>query len=265
MSIDKQGLSESSYWEQRANAGYSRLGWVNAIEPLNKMVELAGLQGNEIVVDAGTGSQAILDALAPHLKTGRIFGFDISAGMLQRKEGVLPSNAALFLGDIYHLPLVSNSVDLITSRMVYHNLNNTAKALEEAKRVLVPGGKLIVCEYVTPEDTLAWEHEKVVFDIKEKGRNLWTGNQLLREIAAQWEEGRVSNGRVSLDFAFLKGYSVKDWMSKSSLPEDKQQQVVDIYLKATPEVVKAMNINYTDDGDALVDRHFAYVVARKDK
>lgn len=256
-------LEQGKYWHTRAQAGYKQLGWVNASEPLQKMVELAALKGDEIVVDAGTGSHAILKALAPHLiKGGRVYGFDVSAEMMDPMIRSQYPNAHLFQGDVYALPLRDNSVDLMTARMVYHNLSDVALALREAKRVLRPGGRLIVCEYVTPENQAAWQHERNVFDIKERGRNLWTGSQLETLIKSVWDR-EYHNGHVRAEFATLAQYSVRDWMSKSGLPSETQQNIVDLYLNAPEAVSGPMRITYTEDNDALVDRPFTFVVATR--
>lgn len=255
-------LTSSGYWATRAAGGYEKLGWVKAGGLLDKIVELAHLQGNELVVDVGTGSQAVLDAVAPHLNDGgRVMGFDISADMMRKQEGMLPKNAILFVADTYHIPLPDESVDLVTARMVYHNLDDVGHAVRETARILRPGGKFIISEYVVPDlDVL--QFERMVFDIKEKGRHLWTGRQLKEMVACNWDQGNKGHN-INLDYATLPKYSVKDWMKKSGLPEETQQAVLQCYLDAPEKIVQKMGIVFTADGDALVDRPFAYVVAEK--
>lgn len=252
-------LVSTQYWDQRAQGGYNQLGWVQASGPLEKITELADLKGHETVVDIGTGSQAVLDALAARLTTGKIFGFDISADMMRRSSGCLPANATLLVADTYKTPFQSESVDLCTARMVYHNLMDIKSAVLESWRMLRPGGKLIVVEYVAADEDV-WPFERRVFDIKEKGRNLWTGDRLRQEIADVWPSG---SSVVGLDYSMIRQYSVKDWMGKSGLPRVTQEAVLQCYLEASRDLVEKMGITYTNDGDALVDRPFANVVATK--
>ena len=47
-------------------------------------------------------------------------------------------------GDLYHVPLPANSVDLIILRYVMEHLERPLDALREAGRVLRPGGKLVL-------------------------------------------------------------------------------------------------------------------------
>lgn len=255
-------LDGSRYWHERARAGYGQLGWVTAPGPLQKLVGIANLRGWEIVLDAGTGSQAVLDTLAPYITTGRIYGFDISKSMLDERQGPLPKRATVLEGDIYDIPFPDNFADLITARMVYHNLNDIAAATLECQRVLRPGGRLIVCEYVVPEIIEAREHETAVFDIKERGRNLWSGSELASMIACTWNQNG-DYSRAELDFAVLRGYSVTDWMSHSGLPQHQQDEILDLYLNASEKVTKAMQIKPTGEGDVLVDRPFAFITTIK--
>jgi SAM-dependent methyltransferase len=243
-------------WERRAQGGYERLGWVTAPEPLRKIIELAGLKGDEMVVDVGTGSQVVSNAIAERLgENGKVIGFDHSPEMLRR--GSL--NGRLFVADARAVPLPENTTDLVTARMVYHHLPDVDSAIRESYRVLTPGGKLIVSEYVPPdEEALAFERQ--VFDIKEPERHLWTGEQLAALIITNWNSG----GEVLLDNDIMPQYSVRDWMNKSGLSEDIREAVLTFYMDAPPEIVKKMGVTHTVDGDALVDRPFAFVRAIKE-
>lgn len=255
---------DQDFWARRAAGGkaggYEKLGWVKSGNLLDKIIKVAALKGNETVVEEGTGSQAVLDKVAPLLPQGRYIGFDISVDMMARKEGVRPANSDLLVADAYRTPFASESVDVVIARMVYHHLDNVDAAVKEAQRILKPGGRLVISEYVaSDEEVLAFERE--VFDIKEAGRNLWTGGQLAHLVQSAWGH----NG-IGLDYAVMSQYSVKDWMGKSGLPETSQQAVLDLYLGAPLSIIEKMEITYSSTGegvDALVNRPFAYVVAEK--
>ena len=261
--IQRIGLDTAKGWQGRAKAEYERLGWVYAEAPLNKMVELANLRGDEQVIDAATGSGAILDALAPHLdKGGHIIGFDISRDMLSRRKKPLPPNASLRVADIYDTGFPDQSADLVTARQVYHNLADISGATQEIARILrTRRGKLIVSEYVTINPAVQ-EFEFPIFEKKEPGRHLWTGQQLAETIAGIWLP-QFPYSEVKLDFAVLENYSVGDWMSRSGLPIDTQSAIIECYRNAPAGVKKVMNMHMTPEGDVLVDRPFAFVTAKK--
>ncbi|MBN1263429.1 MAG: class I SAM-dependent methyltransferase [Candidatus Pacebacteria bacterium] len=245
------GAFDPALWPDRSK-GYKELGWVNARGPLEKMVELIAPRGNEIILDVGTGTQAIPKELAPLLPDGSILAFDLSADML-RADGT--TSADLFRADAHQIPLAEGSVDVVTARMILHHLEKPDVALEEMCRVLVPGGFMVVSEYVAIDEEI-WTFERGVFDIKEPGRHLWTGDQLASLISS------TLGVAVELDYAMMPRYSVRDWMGKSGLSPEVQERVLNCYLCAPQTIVKKMGIVYSD-GDALVDRSFGFVRAFK--
>ena len=104
-----------------------------------------------VVLDLCTGSGVSLPGLR---RPGRlVIGADVSLGMLelaaeaQRPTGWAPR---LLCGDAFHLPLRSASLDSITVAFGMRNLRPRDAALAELKRVLAPGGSLIVLEAAAP-------------------------------------------------------------------------------------------------------------------
>lgn len=263
--LDHTGAFDASMWKLRASGGekggYNQLGWVGDGGLLRPFVDLANFIGNEVVVDVGTGSLAVLRTIAPYVR--KIIGFDIAPEMIKRGDANLPKNSGVFVGDAYGIPVQENIVDTVTTRMVYHHLKDVPKAICEARRILKPGGKLIVSEYVAAElSVLAFDN--IAFQIKEAGRHLWTGEQLATLIV---NSGAGFTG-VELYFALMSGYSVRDWVGKSGLSDSKQIQITDHYRTAPDSIRSVMNIQSVgkDDDlnrDVLVDRPFAFVVATK--
>lgn len=244
----------SQMWEFRSHQ-YDKLGWVNAGGPMERLAEMANFQPGETVIDVGTGSQAILNKIAPSGTPGQIIGFDISKDMLGAEK--VPGRF-LQVADATRMPYPNDFADLITARMVLHHMPKPALPIQESFRVLKPSGRLIVGEYVASDDEV-WTFERKVFDIKEPGRHLWTGSGLAKLVSAalndEYEE-------LSIGYGVMEQYSVKDWMSKSGLSQDIQNAVLEEYLKAPQSIIEKMGIIYKN-GDAFVDRPFAFVRAVK--
>lgn len=257
MSADN-GVFDNQFWSTRSQ-GYSNLGWVNNGSLLESIVDLAQLEGDETVVDIGTGSQAVLDKVAKRLKRGVAYGFDVSADMLKRREGTSrPDNTHLLVASVYDIPFGNESAHCAIARMVFHHLGDINDALKEVDRILKPGGKLVVSEYIEGDEEIL-SFEEAVFDIKERGRHLWTGGQLMRKIATGWR----SEGYINCIGGILPQYSVRDWMTNSGLTKEAQQEVLGIYLAAPRTIQHKMNFTFTPDGDVLVDRPFLHVTAKK--
>jgi SAM-dependent methyltransferase len=124
-----------------------------------KLLGQLGLRGDERILDMGCGRGAVLLLAAQHLTTGRAVGVDLwradqsgnSAHATQRNaiaEGVA-NRVDLHTGDMTALPLDDNSFDVVLSSLAIHNIRGRAgrkKALDEAVRVLRPGGRLMLAD-----------------------------------------------------------------------------------------------------------------------
>ncbi len=105
-------------------------------------------------VATGTGDMAIMAAGMLHPQ--KITGIDISDGMLEmgrKKIQRLGLNNAIELlnGDSETINFQDNSFDAVTVAFGVRNFENLEKGLSEIKRVLKPGGQLVVLEFSKPK------------------------------------------------------------------------------------------------------------------
>lgn len=116
--------------------------------------QLILLQPKKILdVATGTGDFALIGYKM--LKPEKIIGIDISDGMLEigRKKILkagLQQHIELLNGDSEAILFGDNSFDAVTVAFGVRNFENLEKGLSEIKRVLRPGGKLIVLECTKP-------------------------------------------------------------------------------------------------------------------
>ncbi len=132
---------------------------------------LAQLSPGETVLDLGSGGG--IDVLLSAKRvgpTGKAYGLDMTDEMLalarenQRKAGV--ENVEFLKGEIEHIPLPDNSVDVIISNCVINLSADKDRVLKEAFRVLKPGGRFAVSDVVTRGEMLPEIRERVL---------LWVG------------------------------------------------------------------------------------------
>lgn len=113
------------------------------------VLEALGRKPIRDMLDLGTGTGRMLQLLAPLAQ--RAVGLDASHAMLSvaranlEKAGI--RRVELRQGDIYAPPFPRNSFDLIVIHQVLHYLDDPARALREASRLVAPGGRILVVDF----------------------------------------------------------------------------------------------------------------------
>ena len=130
-----------------------------APRPDQRLLDVAGGTGDVAFrfLKRAPGAQAIvLDMTEQMLVAGR-----------QRAEADrLADRLNWVVGDAMALPFAANSFDVYTISFGIRNVTRVADALNEAYRVLRPGGRLMVLEFShIPNESLQWAYDKYSFNV----------------------------------------------------------------------------------------------------
>lgn len=110
-------------------------------------------KGCEVAVDLGCGTGLVLERMRGRAR--QIIGVDGSPRMLElsrrrligAEPGAEDESLSLRIGELSHLPLRDGEADFASINMVLHHLSNPENALSEIRRVLRPGGLLMVADF----------------------------------------------------------------------------------------------------------------------
>jgi len=156
---------------------------------------LAKLNAGETVLDLGSGGG--IDVLLSAKRvgpTGKAYGLDMTDEMLalanENKHRASIENVEFLKGEIEHIPLPDNSVDVVISNCVINLSPDKGRVLQEAFRVLRPGGRFAVSDVVTRGE-IPPEIRKSVL--------LWVGC-----VAGALEETEYRNKLASAGFAQIE-------------------------------------------------------------
>lgn len=151
------------------------------------------LNGDEEVLDLGCGRGAVLVEVARRLTTGRAVGIDLWSTRDQSgnafettdrnvsAEGV-SGRVDLRTGDMTALPFPDESFDAIVSSIAIHNIGHAKRlgAIDEAVRVLRPGGRIAIVDLFHVDDYRRRLAELDMLEVTKKhlGPRFWYGNPL---------------------------------------------------------------------------------------
>jgi ArsR family transcriptional regulator len=113
------------------------------------LLKLVGKRPFQAMLDLGTGTGRLLEIFSPLYRRG--VGIDMSREMLAvaranlDKAGI--SNAQVRQGDIFSPPVERDAYDLVTIHQVLHYLDDPARAVREAAKLLRPAGRLVIVDF----------------------------------------------------------------------------------------------------------------------
>ena len=202
---------------------------------------LAKLSPGEVVLDLGSGGG--IDVLLSARRvgpTGKAYGLDMTDEMLalahenKRKAGA--ENVEFLKGEIEHIPLPDDSVDVIISNCVINLSADKDRVLREAFRVLKPGGRFAVSDVVTRGVIPDEIRQKVL---------LWVGCIAGALDEAEYQSKLIAAGFEQIEVEPTRVYRVeeaREFLSSAGVNvDDIASQIDEKFMSAFVRAVKPAN------------------------
>lgn len=172
------------------------------------MLKLIGERPFQAMADLGTGTGRLLELFSPLYRRG--VGIDLSREMLAVARANLDragvANAQVRQGDLYSPPIERDAFDLVTMHQVLHYLDDPARAIREAARLLRPAGRLLLVDFAPHGlEFLRDEHAHARLGFSDRQIEDWFAEAGL-ELAARRDFDRRA--------AAAPGLTVKLWLGQ---------------------------------------------------
>ncbi len=232
------------------------------------LLALAAPQPHEQALDVATGTGNTAFAVAE--LAGQVTGLDVSPGMLAQarqragQEGV--TNVTFLEGEAEQLPFPDAHFDLVTSRHAPHHFRDLAGFLREARRVLKPGGRLVVADQITPltreqgagaQDRMqawveTWQQNRDPSHFRQRTAEEW--RRLAAEAGFGWTADQTVPYRLEFEW----------WTQQAGCRPETVAKLRGHARQAGPDVREAMGLEFGPDGEVLA-HHDPMLVVRLER
>lgn len=228
----KQTIKESVRRQFGAAAGEYAVARVHISGPdLDGMLAEAGLRGGEKLLDVGSGAG---HSTLHFARAGAdITGLDLTREMVETgrrlaaAEGL--ANARFERGDAEDMPFADDAFDLLTCRLCAHHFADVPAALAEMRRVLRPGGRLLLCDSMAPEDDAQDEFFQAFETLRDPShvRNYRVSEWCGMFEAAGFAPQRIGAWDLEIDF--------ESWIARMHTPAEAVSALGELAATAAPE------------------------------
>ena len=205
---------------------------------LQGLLAAAGLTRRERVLDGGCGAGHVTIGLAAQAL--HLTAVDLTQAMLDQTQAQVEKrglhNVTIQKADVAALPFADGSFDVAVSRYAAHHFADPLQALREIQRVLVPGGRWLLVDVVSPPAPMADTYLNTVEILRDP-------SHVRDHSVAQWLE---MCGVAGLPARHIQTWSVRleftTWVTRMATPAPEVAQLQRLMANAPAHVRDILGI-----------------------
>lgn len=214
---------------------------------LERLSALLAASPDAAVIDLGCGAGHASFTAAQVVK--EVVAYDLSSQMLEvvaqaaKQKGL--TNIRTQQGVAEALPFADASADIVISRYSAHHWHDVGQALREIRRVLKPGGQVIMMDVVSPGHPLLDVYLQTVEKLRDPShvRDYAPGEWLSMFTEAGFIVRNVASDRLKLEFS--------SWIARMRTPDFFAVAIRELQKTLAAEVVRHFELQ--DDGSFVTD------------
>ncbi|MBI1281221.1 MAG: methyltransferase domain-containing protein [Anaerolineaceae bacterium] len=229
-------------------------------DDLERLVELAQPHPDWLVLDIATGGGHTALKFAPLV--GQVIALDLTPKMLEAARtfilGKGRTNVAFTVGDAEQLPFASNTFDLVTSRIAPHHFPNCWQFVQEAARVLKPGGVFVLEDNTVPDDERAARYVDAFERLRDPSHHrMYAGYE--------WQGMFLDAGLQdeASELAHKPDSNMVQWAKVQGQTDDVIDRLQVMLVQAPEAAREWLNPHAAGTVDATFDHHYVIMVGRK--
>jgi ubiquinone/menaquinone biosynthesis C-methylase UbiE len=225
---------------------YSRSPVHRAGASLPVLLELARPRSSDLVLDVATGPGNTAFALAGSVQS--VIAIDIAPRMLEqgrlRAQAEGKTNVFFQEAPAESLPFESDAFSLVVSRHAPHHFHDAGKFLSEVHRVLIPGGRLVLADQISPTAESSdwinhWERIRDPSHFLQRTVAQW--QELARVFGFAWVKHEIVSYRLPFDW----------WVTQANCDAERVAQLRQQFQTAGPEVAKWLDPEFDENNQLL--------------
>jgi ubiquinone/menaquinone biosynthesis C-methylase UbiE len=223
---------------------------------LQKLIDIAEITGEEVLLDVATGGGHTANAFAPLVK--KVTAMDLTQEMLTAAEKFINGNGyhnvEFKQGDAEKLPFSDETFDIATCRIAPHHFPNINLFINETFRVLKPGGQLLLDDNVVPEDD---EFDQFYNKIEK-----WRDYSHFRA----WKKSEwicmleLAGFEIDEWYRFKKTFYFDSWCNRMKLPKEEKEGLAQ-FIQSVPDRIKD-KFEITFEGNQVISFRGEAVVVK---